>query len=200
MYRLDGHNSTEEPQLSDGELIRRVVERDEAALAGLYDRFNALVFTIALRITGDRAVAEEVLQDVFHAVWRTAGGFQPSGSVAAWVVGIARHRAIDATRAGSFRARSREQDLAPALELAGTEATEDEVERRLAGEQMRAALRLLPAAQREALELAYFRGLSQAEIAASTGAPLGTVKTRLRLGLLQLRRLLGPQLQGAPAV
>lgn len=176
---------------SEHVLLARVVGRDEAALAALYDRFGALVFTIALRITGDHSVAEEVLQDVFHAIWRTAGGFQPGASVAAWIVGVARHRAIDATRSGGFRARGREQGLGPAHDLAADDLPDEQVDRRLTGERVRSALGQLPQAQRRALELAYFAGLSQVEIAAHTGAPLGTVKTRLRLGLLHLRRELG---------
>lgn len=176
--------------LSDHTLLAHVVRRDEAALAALYDRYSVLAFTIALRITGDRAVAEEVLQDVFHAVWRSAGGFRPPGSVAAWLVGIARHRAIDATRTASFRARLREHGLGPALELAADDQPEDQAARRLAAERVRAALGRLPRAQREAIALAYYGGLSQTEIAAHTGASLGTVKTRLRLAILSLRRAL----------
>jgi RNA polymerase sigma-70 factor (ECF subfamily) len=176
---------------SDETLLARIVRRDEAALAVLYDRYRVLAYSIALRITGDHAVAEEVLQDMFLAVWRTAGGFQVGGSVAAWLVGIARHRAIDATRAAPFRARNREQGLEPALELPTDELTEEQVARSLVGEHVRSALGQLAPAQREALELAYYAGLSQAEIAARIGAPLGTVKTRMRLGLTHLRRVLG---------
>lgn len=174
----------------DQTLIARIMRRDETALAALYDRYHVLAYTIALRITGDRAVAEEVLQDVFHAVWRTAGGFEHGRSVAAWIVGIVRHRAIDATRAATFRARGREYPLEPAQDLPDDEQPEELVARRLLAEGVRRALSLLPTAQREAIELAYYGGLSQAEIAARTGAPIGTVKTRLRLGLLHLRRAL----------
>lgn len=181
---------------TDRALLARIVRRDEAALAALYDRYRGLAFTIALRVTGDHAVAEEVLQDIFHAVWRSAGGFQPSGSVAAWLVGIARHRAIDATRAAPFRARGHERGLEPAVALASDELPEEQIARRLVGEQVRAALGRLPHVQRQALELAYYGGMSQSEIAARLGAPLGTVKTRLRLGLLQLRRALAePELR-----
>lgn len=176
---------------SDQTLMAHVVRRDEAALAALYDRYHVLAFTIALRITGDRAVAEEVLQDIFHAVWRGAAGFQPSGSVAAWLIGIARHRAIDATRRAAFRARVREQPLEPTRALPAEGQLEEEIARGMAGERVRAALQMLAPAQREAIELAYYGGLSHSEIAARLGAPLGTVKTRLRLGLLGLRRALG---------
>lgn len=182
------------PHPSDHALIERVLGRDEPALAELYRRFGALVFGVALRITRDRAVAEEVVQDVFHAIWRTAAGFQPEGRVSAWILGIARHRAIDATRARQFRSRQREQAIDPALDMAAHERTEDHVERRIAREQVRAALLRLPAAQREVLGLAFYAGMSHTEIAAHLGAPVGTVKTRVRLGLQRLRRQLPPAL------
>jgi RNA polymerase sigma-70 factor (ECF subfamily) len=180
--------------LSDHVLMACVVRGDEAALAALYDRYHALVFTIALRITGDHAVAEEVLQDVFYATWRAAGGFRSAGSVAAWLIGIARHRAIDATRARLFRARGREQRLEPLVVEAG-DPPEEQIDRRMDGERLRAALAGLPFAQRQALELIYYGEMTQAEVAAHTGAPVGTVKTRLRLGLLHLRRALA---EGGP--
>lgn len=187
LYRAE--HSTQAAAIGrDHELIARIVEHDEAALAELYDRFGALVFTIACRITGDRSVAEEVVQDVFFAIWRTAGGFRQGGSVAAWVVGCARHRAIDATRAGTFRARMREQSLEPVFEQSVGDARPDqEVERHSLRAQMRAALDGLAPTQRRAVELAYYGGLSHVEVAGLMGAPVGTTKTRLRLGLLHLR-------------
>jgi RNA polymerase sigma-70 factor (ECF subfamily) len=174
-------------ELSDHELIARVVCQDEDALGAIYDRYNRLTFAIALRITGDAAVAEEVVQDVFHAVWRTAGGFRSTGSLAAWLVGIVRHRAIDATRVRGARARRGDCSLDAALEVDSGELTEACVERRLFGEQVREALGQLSQTQREVLELTYYGGLTQAQIATQLGAPLSTVKTRLRLGLLKLR-------------
>lgn len=179
---------------SDHARLARVLRRDEPALAELYRRFGALVLRVALRITQDRAVAEEVVQDVFYAVWRTAAGFQPAGRVSAWIVGIARHRAIDATRSRGFRSRKREQGIEPALGLAASERTEEQVERRIAGAQVRAALLRLPPAQREVLGLAFYAGMSHTEIAAHLGAPVGTVKTRVRLGLQWLRRQLPPSI------
>lgn len=176
---------------SDQFLMARIVSGDETALAALYDRHYGLVYTIAARITNDHAVAEEVMQDVFHAVWRTAGGFQDNGSVAAWIVGIARHRAIDATRTRTFRARGREQSLEPAGELAADNQPHDYVVKNFVSERVRTALAMLPDVQRHALELVFYLGLSQSEVASRTGAPLGTVKTRLRLGMLHLRRALG---------
>lgn len=187
-----------EPQpLSDQLLIARVVRGDEAALATLYDRYSGLVFSVALRVTQDRAVAEEVVQDVFFSVWRSAAGFQPPGSVAAWIIGIARHRAIDATRARSFRARGREHDLALIAEPAVAHQGDEGLERWLIRDQVRSALWQLHPAQREAIELAYYGGLSQSEIAARTGAPVGTIKGRLRRGLMQMRQQLAASATGA---
>src|SRR3954468_7089075 len=95
----------------DEELIARVRWHEEPALAAIYDRYSRLIYTIALRIVGDRESAEEVMQDVFQAVWQSAGSFQPSGNFSAWLIGIARHRAIDATRSRRHRARAREELL-----------------------------------------------------------------------------------------
>ena len=176
---------------TDEELMALVLRRQEAALGTLYDRYIRLVYAVALRITGDRETAEEVVQDVFQNVWQAAGGFQPGvGSFVAWLLGIVRHRAIDATRSKRERARAREQmldELRPAAEELGLER---EVSQRLLRDVVRAALDALPANQRQAIELAYYGGLTRVEIAERLNEPLGTVKTRLRLGLLKLRDLL----------
>lgn len=192
MYRANqaaGGISTEHDQA----LMARILDRDEVALAELYDRYHGLVFTIALRITGDRAVAEEVVQDVFFAVWRTVAGFQQGGRPAAWIIGIARHRAIDATRTRTFRARMREQELEWVETGTAGQLPDERLERAVLSAQVRSALASLAPTQREALELAYYGGLSQAEIAGRMGTPIGTAKTRLRLGLLHLRRELEPR-------
>ena len=176
---------------TDEELMALVLRRQEAALGALYDRYIRLVYAVALRITGDRETAEEVVQDVFQNVWQAAGSFQPGvGTFAAWLLGIARHRAIDATRSKRERARAREQTLDD-LRPAGEESSlEREVGQRLLRDTVRAALEGLPANQRQAIELAYYGGLTRVEIAERLNEPLGTVKTRLRLGLLKLRDLL----------
>jgi RNA polymerase sigma-70 factor, ECF subfamily len=177
--------------LRDDELLHLVALREEAALGVLYDRYIRLVYAIALRITGDRQTAEEVVQDTFQNVWQTAGSFQQrlsSGST--WLLSIARHRAIDATRSKRERARSREQILDQALTIADQSQPEHEVEERLRRERVRAALGELPPNQRQAIELAYYGGFSRAEIAQSLGEPLGTIKTRMRLALLKLQNLL----------
>ena len=179
---------------TDEELIALVLRRQEAALGAIYDRYIRLVYAVALRITGDRETAEEVVQDVFQNVWQAAGSFRPGvGSFVAWLLGIARHRAIDATRSKRERARAREQtidDVRPAAEESGLER---EVDQRLLRGTVRTALDTLPANQRQAIELAYYGGLTRAEIAERLNEPLGTVKTRLRLGLLKLRDLLGQE-------
>jgi len=179
--------------LRDEELLALVMQRQEAALGVFYDRYGRLVYTIALRITGDRETAEEVVQDVFQNVWQAAGGFQSGvGFFSSWLLGIARHRAIDATRSKRERARTREQTLdfdLPAGDETGIERT---VAQTMLRDTVREALKELPVNQRQAIELAYYGDLTRAEIAARLGEPLGTVKTRLRLGLLKLRDLLKP--------
>lgn len=178
--------------LRDDELIALVQRRHEQALGAMYDRYGRLVHTVALRITGDRQTAEEVVQDVFQNIWQSAATFQIGlGSFSSWLLGITRHRAIDATRSRRERARNREQELTADVSSASREpGPEDEVSQRLLREEVQQALRALPANQRQAIELAYYGGMTRAEIAQRTGEPLGTVKTRLRLGLLKLRDLL----------
>lgn len=178
---------------SDEELVRLVVQRDERALGVLYDRYIRLVYAVALRITGDRETAEEVVQDSFQAIWQSAGGYRPGVSqVSSWVLGIARHRAIDATRSKRERARSRERALDTTVPSGDDSSPEQEAGRSALRDAVREALGALPASQRQAVEMAYYGGLTRDEIARTTGEPLGTVKTRLRLGLTKLRDLLQP--------
>jgi RNA polymerase sigma-70 factor, ECF subfamily len=176
--------------LIDQELIARVIRRDEAALGVIYDRYHRLLYSVALRITGDRDVADEVLQDVFHAVWRSAGAFRPAGNLTSWLLGITRHRAIDATRARNYRARVREY-LLDDMQMATLRAPADDLgDQQVMRLMVRSALAELSPAHRQALDLAYFGGLTHAEIAAKLGVPLGTVKSRLRHGLMHLRQRL----------
>ena len=177
--------------LRDEELLELVIRRQERALGQLYDRYGRLVYTIALRITGDRQTAEEVVQDVFQNVWQAAGSYQAGiGQFSSWLLGITRHRAIDATRSKRERARTREQALDVGIPLSDESDIERDVARSLLRDTVRAALQELPTNQRQAVELAYYGDLTRAEIAERLGEPLGTVKTRLRLGLLKLRDLL----------
>ena len=176
--------------LRDEELLALVAQANSEALGIFYDRYGRLVFTVALRITGDRETAEEVTQDVFQNVWQSASGFQlSSGSSSAWLMGITRHRAIDATRSRRYRARNREDTLSfdqPTREESGPEHLTD---LQLLREVVRSALNELPTSQRQAIELAFYGGLTRSEIAERLGEPLGTVKTRMRLGMQKLRVL-----------
>lgn len=175
---------------SDALLIEQICQRHEQALGLLYDRYSRLLYTIALRVTGDWSVAEEVIQDVFNAVWQSAGGFRSDGNVKAWLVGIARHRAIDATRARHFRVQNTVVTLNERHYVSAADVTEAQVIDLLEREQIQQALADLPSPQRNAIELAYYAGCTCTEIAARTGVPIGTVKTRLRLGIAKLRALL----------
>ena len=159
----------------DEELIARVRWREEPALATIYYRYSRLIYTIALRIVGDRELAEEVVQDVFQAVWQSAGSFRPTGNFSAWLIGIARHRAIDATRSRPHRARAREELLDDERMAGHGGASAGEADVLMLRAVVRAALAELPASQRQAIELGYYGGLTQTEIAAQLGEPIGTV-------------------------
>jgi RNA polymerase sigma-70 factor (ECF subfamily) len=178
-------------------LIERVAKGDQSALTALYDSTSRLVFGLVLRVVGDRSTAEEVLLDVYTQVWRQAATYDPRrGAPLAWLMTIARTRGIDRLRSGRY-----EQLNKDALDSIGEvsastaspeEATVEAERRRL----VRAALATLSAEQREVIELAYYSGLSHSEIALRLGQPLGTVKTRTRLGLIKLRDMLRPVLEG----
>jgi len=149
----------------------------------LYDRYSSIVYSIALRVLGDTGAAEDVLQEVFLQLWRNPGAFDSSrGNMAAWLAVIARNRAID-----SLRKRRPEADIADVVVSVEPDLAGD-TERARAMEKIRSVLGDMPAAQRSALEMAYFEGLTHTEISARTGEPLGTVKTRIRAGLLSLRK------------
>jgi RNA polymerase sigma-70 factor (ECF subfamily) len=156
---------------------------DENAMAALYDRYSSIVYSVALRVLGDTYAAEDVLQEVFMQLWRNPGAFDSSrGNMAAWLAVIARNRAID-----SLRKRRPETDIADVVVSVDPDMAGD-AERARAMEKVRGALGTMPAAQRTALEMAYFEGLTHTEIASKTGEPRGTIKTRIRAGLLALRK------------
>jgi RNA polymerase sigma-70 factor (ECF subfamily) len=180
-----------EPIDSDLALIHRVVARDENALALLYDRYSALVCAVVTRILRDASAAEEILQDVFYQLWRTAARFDPArGSLPGWLLVVARNRAISRLRQrGPDR---HEDDSSETLESTVPEPFP--LESAIAQQQMmgkvKGALQTLPVEQRQAVELAYFEGMTHSEIAKKTGDPLGTVKTRLRSAVEVLKRTL----------
>jgi RNA polymerase sigma-70 factor, ECF subfamily len=179
------------------ELIRGVAEGDQQALAALYDATSRTVYGLLLRILADASVAEEVLLDVYSQVWRQAGSYtEGRGTPLAWLTTIARSRAIDRLRRGRLeRQRTEPLDAATHGGSVGARAEDDLMAREL-GTVVRAALESLPPEQREVIELAYYGGLSHSEIAAERGLPLGTVKTRTRLGMMRLREMLKPVYEG----
>jgi RNA polymerase sigma-70 factor, ECF subfamily len=181
---------------ADGALIARIEGREADALALLYDRYSGRLMGVAQRILGDTGEAEEILQEVFLWVWKAAASFDSSrGSVLAWLLVATRSRSIDRvrTRRPAVRAGLR------AVETVPDAPSSEDVEANSANRQWealcRSAIAELPADQRRALELAYFDGLTHQEIAEKTSTPLGTVKTRVRLGLMKLRERVRPYLR-----
>jgi RNA polymerase sigma-70 factor (ECF subfamily) len=170
-------------------LMPRIARGDQRAFAALYDELAPVLYGVALRVVRDRAQAEEVTQEAFVEVWRQAARFDPArGGVRGWAVTIARRRAVDRVRSEqSRRLRQHRQAASLAGEPAGpSEAVIDSFER----DRARRALNELSGGQRQALELAYFDGLTHVQIAEGLGVPLGTVKSRIRDGLLRLRGLM----------
>lgn len=158
---------------------------DERAMTELYDRYSPLVYSVALRVLGDTGNAEDVLQEVFMQLWRNPDVFDSSrGNLGAWLAVIARNRAIDA-----LRRRKPDTNLEDVIVSVNHDVSAA-ADRSRAMQKVREILGGMPGPQREALELAYFEGLSHTEIASKTGEPLGTIKTRIRAGLLSLRKAL----------
>lgn len=187
----------EDSREADGALVARVKSRDAEALALLYDRHAARLMGLAQRILGDTGEAEEVLQEVFIYVWKAAATFDPSrGPVLAWLLVATRSRAIDRVRARRPAFRAGLRSVAEAPETAAPGDLEAESGARQWENLCRSAIAELPQDQRQVLELAYFEGLTQQEIAARTATPLGTVKTRARLGLMKLRERVRPYWKG----
>lgn len=170
------------PVLSDVELMARIARRDEAALSALYDRYAGTALALAERVLQDRAEGEDVVQEVFVRVWDDASRYSEArGSVAAWLVSTVRNRSIDRLRRRGARERATaraSEGLSPVADAVLVDDTDLRV---------RQALRELPADQRQTIELAYFDGLSQTELAQKLGQPLGTIKSRIRLGMKKLR-------------
>ena len=193
----DMHSAGSLSPAADRELVARAATGDERAMSDLYDRYGTVLYAVAYRVVGQRADAEEVVVEAFTQAWRDASRFEAArGSVAAWLTMIARSRALDLVRA-----RGRRDKLAASAALSGIDAgpapsagenpadrAEDDERRRM----VRQAIEALSPPQRQAIELAFFEGLSQSEIAARLNEPLGTVKTRVRLGMQKLRESLRP--------
>jgi RNA polymerase sigma-70 factor (ECF subfamily) len=191
---IDGFEvSEEDPEPTDrvGDLLLRIAGGDQDAFASLYDMLSSRVFGLILRVLVDRSQSEEVLQEVFLEVWQSAGRFAPNkGQGRTWVLTLAHRRAIDRVRSSQA---STDRDIRIGfrnLDVA-FDGVAEHVELEIEGQQVVEALARIPDAQREALTLAYYGGYSQTEIAVLTGAPLGTIKTRMRDGLSRLRREMG---------
>ena len=164
--------------------MERVRRRDKAAFEAVYDRYSRVVYGVAIRMLGEASAAEDVLQAVFLTVWSRPEAFR-EGNVGAWLARVTRNRCLDIMRKRSTHA---EGELPAELVAEGT--LDDAVFARLDGDRVRAALAQLPQEQRTAIEMGFFDGVTHAEIAARTGAPLGTIKTRIRTGLRRLREQL----------
>jgi RNA polymerase sigma-70 factor (ECF subfamily) len=196
---MEMRSATSDPRpTSDSDLIARAAAGDERAVADLYDRYGQVLYAVAYRIVGQRADAEEVVLDSFAQAWREATRFEVArGSVAGWLTTIARSRALDLVRARGRRDRitataaAERPDASPAMGRWRTDPSSavEHAERRA---QVQLALERLSPPQRRAIELAFFEGLSQSEIAELLQEPLGTIKTRVRLGMQKLRESLHP--------
>ncbi len=176
----------------DAAILARVEQGDQAAMGMLFDRYSGIVYSVALRVLKDTGQAEDVMQDIFIQIWKKPGAFiSGRGSLGAWLVVVARNRAIDALR------RRRPTDSVENVVLASNTDLAAEAERNTMMEKVRAYMGQLPPEQRKSVEMAYFEGLSHSEIAEKTGDPLGTVKTRIRLALITLRKAM--QSKAAPS-
>jgi RNA polymerase sigma-70 factor, ECF subfamily len=178
--RLSG---TPEPKsVEETALISRIRNGDETAMSELYDRYSGIVYGIALRVLGDTSAAEDVLQEVFLQLWRNPHAFDSGrGRLPAWLAVIARNRAID-----HLRKRPPEDDIEGLAVSTGVNL-ENAAAQHEAVDKVRGILAKLPSEQRRVLEMAFFQGMTHTEIAGKTGEPLGTIKTRIRTGLLALR-------------
>jgi len=176
-------------RLADEELMPLVGRKDPEAFEVLYDRHGGVAYSLAYRIVGDRAAAEEVTQEAFISVWRSGARFDAArGSVRSWLLSVVRNRAIDFLRSKAGKAPKLDFDDDAALEQRpAAERTEEEAMRRETASEVRGALGKLPGEQSKVIELAYFGGFSHSEIAEILSLPMGTVKGRMRLGLEKIR-------------
>jgi RNA polymerase sigma-70 factor (ECF subfamily) len=184
----DNRTSNSETEIRTADetaMLTRIGQRDENAMEAVFRRYSGPVYSVALRVLRDTGQAEDVLQEVFLQLWRKPAAFvQNRGSLGAWLVVIARNRAIDVLR------RRKPSDSVEDVVLASPVNVADEAERNTVMQKVRGVMANLPEEQRNTLQLAYFEGLSHTEIASRTGDPLGTVKTRIRQALITLRKAL----------
>jgi RNA polymerase sigma-70 factor (ECF subfamily) len=183
-------------QTEDDGLIEAVAHADLGALESLYDAYGKIAFSLAYRIVGDRGAAEDVVQDAFLSVWRQAKSYRRDrGSARTWLMSIVHHRSIDRLRASASGGTTVPIEQVPE-DYAEAPGVWQQVWAGLRGETVRNALNKLPIEQKKSIELAYFSGYTQTEIAALMGVPLGTVKGRMRIGLQKLRTMLeGPEVE-----
>ena len=172
-----------DPSVRDAEIIARIYSGDEGAMALLYDRYSPVVYAVALRVLSDSSAAEDILQDVFMQLWRNPQAFNASrGSLPAWLAVIARNRSIDQLRKRRPEVEAAETVISMDPDLENTAVRNQAIDK------VRAVLGDMPEEQRTALQMAFFEGLTHVEIAGKTGQPLGTVKTRIRSGILAVRK------------
>ncbi len=194
MARFRRNQSKQLESLADEELMARVAEGDPAAFGVIYDRHSTAAYSLAYRIAGRRSAADDVVQEAFLSLWRSARRYDEArGSVRTFILGIVHNRSIDGLRRATVHDSRRASDEGIEERFAAPERTDAEVARRDEAHTVRRALADLPGDQQKVLELAYFGGFSQTEIADMIEAPLGTVKGRMRLGLEKLRTALGEE-------
>jgi RNA polymerase sigma-70 factor (ECF subfamily) len=184
MYRDTGVLNMPPGSGQDDSILLGLVQRgDEHAMASIFDRYSKVVYSVALRVLRDPSAAEDVLQEIFMQIWRNPDSFTATrGSLGGWLAVVSRNRSIDALR------RKRPSESIEDMQFASSYNLADEAERNSMMEKARAVMHLLPQEQRKTLEMAFFDGLTHAEIAEMTGDPLGTVKTRIRSALITLRK------------
>lgn len=193
----DSEDAREQRRAEDAALLARIVDKDERAVEALYARYSGPLYSLAYQVTGAERFAQDVVQEVFVALWRDASRFDPArGAVAPWLFSLARHKAIDLVRREA-NVRKRTADVDLELEEASDDV-DHEAWMRIRRERVREAIQELTPVQREALELAFFHGLTHVEVSDRLGIPLGTAKTRIRSALLRLRDILGDSVSELP--
>ncbi|HEV7772898.1 MAG TPA: sigma-70 family RNA polymerase sigma factor [Conexibacter sp.] len=193
---MPDHRAAHRPSfrdLADEDLMQLVQRAEASAFEVVYDRHAGAAFSLAYRMCGARQLAEEVVQEAFLSIWRSGARYdRHRGSVRTWILGITHHRAIDTLRRGVVQDRHRASDEGIEERFEAADRTDVEVARREEALEVRGALDVLPDEQRRAIELAYYGGFTQSEIAEMLGVPIGTVKGRMRLGMEKMRDRLEP--------